>query len=151
MKKIIIVSLLLCFSSIGAQTTPGKHSVKSLNVNTKEANFGVALMGDNQIVFASPSEKVTIIKRVWRENNQAYLDLFIGDIDSTGQIINKRSLNGEVNRSLHEAMVTFSKDFKTVYFSANNYDDEEKFYTANFGSLVVDFHISKCTRRIIHF
>jgi len=133
MKKIIIVSLILCFSSIGAQTTPGKHSVKSLNVNTKEANFGVALMGNNQIVFASPSEKVTIIKRVWRENNQAYLDLFIGDIDSTGQIINKRSLNGEVNRSLHEAMVTFSKDFKTVYFSANNYDDEEKIIRSTTG------------------
>ena len=90
-------------------------------------------MGNNQIVFASPSEKVTIIKRVWRENNQAYLDLFIGDIDSTGQIINKRSLNGEVNRSLHEAMVTFSKDFKTVYFSANNYDDEEKIIRSTTG------------------
>ena len=126
MKKIIIISLLLCISIVGAQTTPGKHSIKNLKVNTKEANFGVALMGDNKVVFASPSEKVTIIKRVWRENDQAYLDLYIGDIDSTGQIINKRSLQGEVNRKLHEAMVTFTKDYKTVYFSANNYDENEK-------------------------
>jgi outer membrane protein OmpA-like peptidoglycan-associated protein len=126
MKKIITIVLMLCVLISTGQTTPGKHSIKSLNINTKEANFGVALMGDNQIVFASPSEKVTIIKRVWRENNQAYLDLYIGDIDSTGQIINKRSLPGEVNRGLHEAMVTFTKDYKTVYFSANNYNDKEK-------------------------
>ena len=66
MKKIIVISLLLCVTLMMAQTTPGKHSVKSLNVNTKEANFGVALFGNDQIVFASPSEKVTIIKRVWR-------------------------------------------------------------------------------------
>ena len=133
MKKIIVISLLLCATLMAAQTTPGKHSIKSLNVNTKEANFGVALFGDNQIVFASPSEKVTIIKRVWRENNQAYLDLYIGDIDSTGQIVNKRSLQGDVNRRLHEAMVTFSKDFKTVYFSANNYDKEEKIIRSSKG------------------
>ena len=126
MKKIITIVLMLCVLISAGQTTPGKHSIKSLNINTKEANFGVALMGDNQIVFASPSEKVTIIKRVWRENNQAYLDLYMGDIDSTGQIINKRSLSGEVNRGLHEAMVTFTKDYKTVYFSANNYNDKEK-------------------------
>jgi len=126
MKKIITIVLMLCVLISAGQTTPGKHSIKSLNINTKEANFGVALMGDNQIVFASPSEKVTIIKRVWRENNQAYLDLYLGDIDSTGQIINKRSLSGEVNRGLHEAMVTFTKDYKTVYFSANNYNDKEK-------------------------
>ena len=101
MKKIITIVLMLCVLLIAGQTTPGKHNIKSLNINTKEANFGVGLLGDNQIVFASPSEKVTVIKTVWRENNQAYLDLFVGDIDSTGQIVNKRSLPGVVNRKLH--------------------------------------------------
>ena len=50
MKKIITIGLMLCVLLIGAQTTTGKHSIKSLNINTKEANFGVGILGDNQIV-----------------------------------------------------------------------------------------------------
>ena len=126
MKKIITLSFLLLSIIVASQTTPGKHSIKSLDVNSKLADFGVALLDNNKIIFASPSEKVTIIRRVWRENNQPYLDLYVGDIDSTGQIVNKKSLQGDVNRKLHEAMVTFTKDRKTVYFSANNYDEKEK-------------------------
>ncbi|MGB5363112.1 MAG: hypothetical protein WBN17_07395, partial [Aureibaculum sp.] len=101
MKKIIILSLLLCVSYMGAQSTAGKHSIKLLDINTKQAEFGVGLLANDKIVFAAPSEKVTIIKRVWSENDQPYLDLYVGDIDSTGQIINKKSLTGEVNRRLH--------------------------------------------------
>ena len=82
MKKYMALVLLCCTTFLFAQTTPGKHSVKLLDVNTKEADFGVAFLGDDKIVFASPSDKVTIIKRVWRENGQAYLDLYIGDVDS---------------------------------------------------------------------
>ncbi len=126
MKKIITVSVLLISMLLGAQTTPGKHSIRNLSVNTKLADFGVALLNDNKIIFASPSEKVTIIRRVWNENEQPFLDLYIGDIDSIGQIVNKRSLQGDVNRKAHEAMVTFTKDGKTVYFSANNYNEKEK-------------------------
>jgi len=126
MKKIITVCLLMISMLIGAQTTPGKHSVRNLNVNTKQADFGVAFLNDNKIVFASPNEKVRIIRQVWNENDEPFLDLFVGDIDSTGQIINKKSLEGDVNRKAHEAMVTFTKDFKTVYFSANNYNSKDK-------------------------
>ena len=126
MKKIITVSLLLISMLIGAQTTPGKHSIRNLDVNTKLSDFGVALLKDNKIVFASPSEKVTLIRRVWNENQQPFLDLFLGDIDSNGQIINKRPLQGDVNRKEHEAMAAFTKDYKTVYFSANNYSERNK-------------------------
>jgi len=126
MKKNITAVLLLISMLIGAQTTPGKHSIKNLNVNTKLADFGLALLNNDKIVFASPSEKVAVVRRVWNENDQPFLDLYLGDIDSVGQIVNKRSLQGDVNRKAHEAMVAFTKDYKTVYFSANNYSEREK-------------------------
>ena len=126
MKKNITLVLLLCTIFLNAQTTPGKHSIKLLDVNTQDADFGVAFLGDDKIVFASPSDKVTIIRKVWRENGQQYLDLYVGDVDSLGGIINKRKLVGDVNRKLHEASLTFTKDLKTVYFSANNYNKKEK-------------------------
>jgi len=122
------ISLILFLSTffINAQTTPGKHIIKLLNVNTEEADFGVAIYGKDKVVFASPSDKVTIIKRVWRENGQQYLDLYLGDVDSLGNVINKRKFAGEVNKRLHEASLAFTKDLKTVYFSANNYNEKER-------------------------
>jgi len=126
MKYRVMFILLLYIAFLNAQTTPGKHSIKLLNVNTEEADFGVAIYGKDRVVFASPSDKVTIIKRVWRENGQQYLDLYLGDIDSLGNVINKRKFAGEVNRRLHEASLAFTKDLKTVYFSANNYSEKER-------------------------
>lgn len=126
MKKIITLSFLLCTFLMAAQSTPGKHSIKLLKVNTKNADFGVNFYGKDQVIFASPTEKVAIVRSNWDGNDQPFLDLFIGDIDSTGQIMNKRSLRGEVNRKYHEADVTFTKNLKTVYFAANNYDEKGK-------------------------
>lgn len=126
MKKVCTLLLFAVSLLIHAQTTPGKHSIKISNVNTKQADFGVNFMGANKVIFASPNDKVTIVRRVWRENGQPYLDLYIGDIDSLGNIVNKRKLEGEVNKRLHEASVAFTKDLKTVYFSANNYNEKEK-------------------------
>lgn len=125
MKKIITLSLLLCSLVLVAQSSPGRHSVRLLDVNTKNSDFGVDFYGNDKVVFASPTEKVRIVRRTW-DNDQGYLDLFIGDIDSTGQIVNKRSLRGDVNRKQHEATVTFTKDLKTVYFTANNYNEKGK-------------------------
>lgn len=126
MKKIITLSILLCTFLMTAQSTPGKHSIRLLNVNTKNSDFGLNFYGKDQVIFASPTERVAIVRRNWDGNDQPFLDLFIGDIDSTGQIVNKRSLSGEVNRKYHEASVTFTKDLKTVYFSGNNYDEKGK-------------------------
>ncbi len=127
MKKVVFVLIMFAGGLLSmAQTTPGKHLVKISNVNTKQADFGVNFMGDNKVIFASPNDKVRIVRRVWRENGQPYLDLYIGEIDSLGNIVNKTKLEGEVNKRLHEASVAFTKDLKTVYFSANNYDEKEK-------------------------
>ncbi|NNC70458.1 MAG: OmpA family protein, partial [Flavobacteriaceae bacterium] len=126
MKKVCSLLFIVTCMLMGAQTTPGKHLIKISNVNTKQADFGVNFMGDDKVIFASPNDKVTIVRRVWRENGQPYLDLYIGDIDSIGNIVNKRKLEGEVNRKLHEASVAFTKDLKTVYFSANNYSEKQK-------------------------
>ncbi len=126
MKKIITLSLFLSFLASFAQSTSGKHSIRNLSVNTELSNFGVSYYGEDKLVFASPSEKITIIRQTWKGNGQPYLDLFIGDIASDGQIINKRALQGDVNRKEHEAVVAFTQDLKTVYFSANNYSEKNK-------------------------
>ncbi|PID69740.1 MAG: flagellar motor protein MotB [Flavobacteriales bacterium] len=126
MRNIITLSFLFIAFLLSAQSTPGKHSIRLLKVNTKNSDFGVNFYGKDRVVFASPTEKVSIVRRTWDGNDQPFLDLFVGDIDSTGQIINKTTLRGDVNKKFHEASVTFTKDLKTVYFTANNYNEKGK-------------------------
>jgi len=54
------------------------------------------------------------------------LDLFIGDLTDEGGIIKKQKMPGDINTKYHEGMVSFSKDMKTVYFSANWYIKKKK-------------------------
>ena len=119
-KKYIIIALLFSASVMIAQTTPGTYAVKNINVNTKYADFGTAYFGTDSVVFSSPRGKRSIVRNIWKPNEQPYLDMYIGAIDGT-EIIGKQKVKGVVNTRFHEAIVAFTKDLKTVYFTGNNY------------------------------
>ena len=122
MKKYILVLLLFYIGVITAQTEgSGKYSIKNLDINTKNSDFGTAFYGEDKLVFATPKKGITLVNDVWLENNQRYLELFLADIGPEGQLLNQKLLKGEVNSRYHEADVIFTKDLKTVYFTRNNY------------------------------
>ena len=120
MKKILL--FLLC---IGVQFAYGqnedRYTVKNIKANTKYSNFGTSYYGTNQIVFASPQKRSFVIQSNWKPNGQPFLDLFIGDINSSGEIENIKKLSNTLNTKWHEADVVFSKDGNTVYFTRSNY------------------------------
>ena len=118
-KKCIIIAILFSMSIISAQTTAGKYTIKNINVNTKYADFGTTYFGNDSIIFSSPTKK-SLIRNVWKPNEQPYLDLFIGVKGEEGEIIGKKKIKGNVNTKFHEAIVTFTKDMKTVYYTGNN-------------------------------
>ncbi len=124
-KKHIITALLFSASLMIAQTTPGTYAIKNINVNTKYADFGTAYFGSDSIVFSSPRDKRSIVRNIWKPNEQPYLDLYVGVIDGGSEIVGKQKVKGNVNTKFHEAIVTFTKDMKTVYFTGNNYYDKE--------------------------
>jgi outer membrane protein OmpA-like peptidoglycan-associated protein len=119
--------LALCVFSVlllSAQTeVSGKYSdVKSLEINTKNSDFGPSYLGENQLVFASPKKGFRVIRDVWEQNGQRFLELYTGTINNeTGEISDQQKLKGEVNSRYHEAQVAFTKDGKTVYFTRDNY------------------------------
>ncbi len=122
MSKIyIITALFFSVSLMIAQTTPGTYAVKNISVNTEYADFGVAYFGADSVVFSSPKNKKSIIRNIWKPNEQPYLDLYGGLIDGGSEIIDKHEVKGVVNTRFHEAIVVFTKDLKTVYFTGNNY------------------------------
>jgi len=126
MKKHLILIILFFSVVVYSQTTPGDYTIENVKINTKDSDFGTAFFGKGKVVFAAPKDGLTINKKIWADNQQAFLDLYIGEINEKGEIVNKQKMPGEINTKYHEGVVSFTKDMKTVYFSANNYIKKKK-------------------------
>ena len=120
MKQFITVIFAVISLAIFAQTSPGEYEVKLLKVNTKYSDFGTTFFGKDKVVFASPKDNAVITRTTWEGNKQAFLDLYIGSIDKNNEIVGKKRILGDINTKFHESNVCFTKDLKTVYYSANN-------------------------------
>ena len=126
-----------------SQTTPGEYTVKNVITNTKYSDFGTSFFGKDKVVFASPKDNTVLTKKTWSGNNQPFLDLYIGTINEKGEIIGKQRVIGDVNNRFHEGVVSFTKDLKTVYFSANNYTENNKAKKDSTG--IVNIQLYKAT------
>lgn len=98
-----------------------EYSVKNLKANTKYSDFGTTYMGKDKIVFSSSRKGPGISNKKWKNNDQPFLDLYIGDVTKSGEIKNVKPFSRNVNSKYHDAFVTFSPDLKEVYFTSNNY------------------------------
>jgi outer membrane protein OmpA-like peptidoglycan-associated protein len=105
---------------IFAQDTD-RYTIKNLEVNNELSNFGTTFYGEDQIIYASPRKKSVMIKNIWNPNEQPFLDLYVGNINEDGEIINSEVVNKNVNTRYHEADVVYTKDQQTVYFTRDNY------------------------------
>ncbi len=124
MKKYFLALCMFSVALVSAQTeTSGKYgTVKNLEINTKNSDFGPSYLGENQLIFASPKKGFRIIKDVWEQNGQRFLELYVGTVNSeTGEVSDQQKLKGEVNSRYHDAQAVFTKDGKTVYFTRDNY------------------------------
>lgn len=142
MKNILIIALLVFVMPISAQVVdPGKYEIKNVSVNTKFSDFGTAFFGKDKVVFASPKEGTMITKTTWEGNNQAFLDLFMADINQEErELVKKRRILGDVNSKFHEGNVAFTKDLKTVYFDANNINDKGKAVKDSTGTVNIQLY-----------
>ena len=117
MKKFVCMLFLCVSCGIFAQDSPGIYTIKNVKINTSHSDFGTAFLGKNKVVFAAPRDGFTLNREEYK--GQPFLDLHVAEVSEDGKLIRKQKLPGDVNTKYHEGMVTFSKDMKTVYFSAN--------------------------------
>ena len=104
MKKITFIILLFCAPFVFAQE--GLYRIENISFNTKYNDFGVSYFGPYRALFVS-SRKNTL------------LDLYIGDIEENGNIINVVNFSKNLNTKLHEGRAVFTKNLKTVYFTGS--------------------------------
>ena len=98
-----------------------EYSIKNLKANSSNSDFGTTFFGKDKIVFSSSRKATGVSKRKWDGNDQPFLDLYIGDVTSKGEIIKVKPFSSEVNSKYHDAMVAFTPNLKEVYFTSNNY------------------------------
>ena len=99
-----------------------RFTIKSLPVNTKNAEFGAVKYGDN-LVYSGVANS-GLFGKVYKWNNENYLDLVtipLSNLKSTDTIVATTSFSETVNTAMHEADAIFTKDGKTMYFTRNNF------------------------------
>lgn len=138
---LLIAMVISVLGSLNAQDSPGKYTVKNVKINTDYSDFGTAFYGEDKVVFAAPKQGFTMNREEY--NSQPFLDLYIGTVTEDGQLIHKQKLPGDINSKFHEGMVTFSKDMKTVYFSANGKIKKKKNKVKT--KVTVNIHLFKAT------
>ncbi|PIE48970.1 MAG: flagellar motor protein MotB [Flavobacteriales bacterium] len=127
MKNFSLLFLILITGVIHAQIQradsikAAKYNIKNLDANTKYQDFGSTFMGKDKIIFSSSRKTAGIRNKIWDKNNQPYLNLYIGDLTSDGDITNVKPFSSAINSKYHDAFVAFTPDLKEVYFTSNNY------------------------------
>lgn len=97
----------------------------NLSINTKLADFGTAFY-KGQVVFASSRDTMNFHTRVYKWNEQPYLDLFLADTVNKGvDLKNVTNYSKNINSKYHEAIAAFSPDGNTMYFTRNNYTNND--------------------------
>ncbi|MFD1295012.1 carboxypeptidase-like regulatory domain-containing protein, partial [Lutibacter holmesii] len=130
MKKNSILIFLICVSFLTrgqeiTSTPEENYVVKNISGNTKYQDYGVSYAGDSTVIFASSRKGKTIRNKVWKGNDQPFLQLYKGVYNQDGEITNIELFSKKINTKFHDADVTFTKDLKTIYFTRNNYLDKK--------------------------
>jgi len=116
MKKVLQLLLFLIFNFLAAQE--GTYEILNTSINSKFAELGVTYSSNNSVIFAS-SKKDNGGKRA--TNRQLYLELYHGMITDNGDIIQTNKFSSEINNKFFESDIAFTPDFKTIYFTWNNF------------------------------
>jgi len=117
MKRGIVLILLFVSFFYGYSQSTANYKIKFLEVNKNNSDYGVAILDENKLIFTSADE----LEKGSKKNYNPRKELFIGDIDHDGEIINIERVTKKENNKFNTTGIAYTSDFKTVYFSRNKY------------------------------
>lgn len=97
-----------------------RFAVENLPLNTGASEFGAAIV-DSVLVYSASRKKPGPLPKLYRWNNQNYLDLYSHPKDrlQSGDSLST-SFSKKINSGLHEGTFAMTKDRKTLYFTRNS-------------------------------
>ncbi len=93
--------------------------IKKTNINSENSDFGPSFYGENKLIYSSTISSTGNDLYEWTD--EPFLDLFISEVDSLGNLSDPKQVTGDVNTPYHESSAILSKDKKTLYFTRNNF------------------------------
>ncbi|MCK0189332.1 OmpA family protein [Arenibacter sp. F20364] len=96
-----------------------KYNISNAQINSPLSDFAPMYYKD-AIVFSSSRAPEFSEDAEYSWNNQPYLSILMADRDTTtGQLNNVKKFHKNIQSSFHEGTLTYSPDYKTVYFTQN--------------------------------
>jgi outer membrane protein OmpA-like peptidoglycan-associated protein len=105
------------------------------NIKSNESNFTIANIGinsdhqdfatsyyKNQVVFASSRHHSTAVNRKWNGNQLPFLDLYVADLQTAGELSEPLKFPKSVNKKFHEGPVSFNKNGDFMVLTRDNYE-----------------------------
>ena len=95
------------------------YDLKNLAINTSKADFGATFYGD-KIVYASSRDTTNFKDKLYSWNKQPFLNLYVSERNaSDGSLSEPTVFLPNAKTKYHEALVAFSSDWQTVYYTTN--------------------------------
>lgn len=125
------------------ENNSGRYEIRNSKFNSSAVDFAPSFYKD-RIVFSSSRKKYRFTNQKNSWTKQPYLDLFITQSKQESKDTLPQNFSRKLNSRLHESTTVFSDNYKTVYFTRNNYLDSKeirdsldvtrlKIYRANIG------------------
>lgn len=109
-----------------SRKNPNKFQVGIAAINSKASDYGTSFYL-NKVVFTSARDTGGIKNRVHKWTNTAFTKMYIADMHPrTKELSNVREFAKELNTKYHESTPTFSADGKRMFFTRNNFYNNEK-------------------------
>lgn len=99
----------------------GKYTIKHLNFNTDELEFGTSYYHNDQIVFASTRSKSKMIVRNYNWTGRPYWNLYVSDIEGNQlgkPVLFDKNLKGKLN----DGPASFNLKGDEIAYTTNNYE-----------------------------
>ncbi|HTG66500.1 MAG TPA: OmpA family protein [Flavobacterium sp.] len=101
-----------------------RFEIKNMAINTPHSEFGAVVKG-TKLVFSAVNRKPYLFEKVYKWNNESYLDLMSVSLkNAKADSIKKFAV--ELDSPLHESNAVFTKNGSTAYFTRNNSKDGKK-------------------------
>lgn len=123
--KIFFLLLIVFTTNLFAQEPDRFENVKNLDINTKYADFGVSFYKNGLVLYATSKKNKGPRGKKRSHNRMEYLEFYKGVIGDNGTIVPAGRYSHEQYNVFFESDITFTPDGKSVFFTLNNYIDDQ--------------------------
>ncbi len=127
-KNILLLLAFISFINTYSQDPERFINIQNLDVNSEFADFGVSFYKSDLVLYASSQKDRSVRRKDRSHNRMGYLEFYKGLIGKDGQIIPAGQFSLQKYNLFHESDITFTPDGKTIYFTLNNYIDDNYQY-----------------------